>query len=362
MSTFEVLLTKVDKIEQIPNADSIEAAVIGEYRSVVQKGKFKQGDYVVYIPEQAVLPGPLIESLGLTGRLAGAGKNRVKAIKLRGVLSQGIAAPLDILPTQSDGTNTDYAELLGITKYDPDFALTEEARKLREAQTSYIGPQNVVRYDIENWKKHNRVFVEGVDDVYITEKLHGTMCCIAFNPHVEKLQEQDGIFVYSKGLGAKGFVFKPDENNVYSRAFQRLRNEFTSLFSGGNWEALYVFGEVYGQGVQDLGYNTSDPEFRAFDVWEGTPSQGQYWNCSEKFDILHAYGIPTVPILYTGKFNRESMLHLTSGKTTLGAHHTREGVVITSATEEYVPRFGRKILKNISEDYLLRKGNTTEFT
>ena len=61
----------------------------------MQKGVYKTGDLGVYIPEQAVLPEWVISRLGLEGRLAGKAQNRVKAIKLRGVLSQGLIYPVE---------------------------------------------------------------------------------------------------------------------------------------------------------------------------------------------------------------------------------------------------------------------------
>src|ERR1700728_669342 len=89
MSTFAVTLEQLT-IHEHTNADALELAQVGLCRAVVLKGQFKTGDYALYIPEQAVLPDELIEELGLVGRLAGPQHNRVKAVRLRGQLSQGI--------------------------------------------------------------------------------------------------------------------------------------------------------------------------------------------------------------------------------------------------------------------------------
>jgi RNA ligase (TIGR02306 family) len=90
MSTFTAPVVRIRAIEAIPGADAIELAVVGDYRSVVRKGQFQPGSVAVYLPESAIVPDALLEQLGLTGKLAGPDKNRVKAIKLRGCLSQGI--------------------------------------------------------------------------------------------------------------------------------------------------------------------------------------------------------------------------------------------------------------------------------
>ncbi|TFG98651.1 RNA ligase (ATP), partial [Candidatus Thorarchaeota archaeon] len=89
MSTFAVKVARIRAIEPIENADVIELAVIGDYRSVVRKGDFRAGDLAVYVPEASLVPEWLLEKMGLTGKLTGKLKNRVKAMKLRGCLSQG---------------------------------------------------------------------------------------------------------------------------------------------------------------------------------------------------------------------------------------------------------------------------------
>ena len=96
MAEFEVNVVKIDRIEDHPNADALELAIIGGYRAIVKIGEFKAGDPVVYIPEAAIIPQYLLEDMGLEGYLAGKDKNRVKAIKLRGILSQGLVLPIDV--------------------------------------------------------------------------------------------------------------------------------------------------------------------------------------------------------------------------------------------------------------------------
>ena len=56
MSTFTVPVVRISAIEPIVDADAIELAVIGDYRSVIRKGQYQRDDLVAYIPEQAILP------------------------------------------------------------------------------------------------------------------------------------------------------------------------------------------------------------------------------------------------------------------------------------------------------------------
>jgi RNA ligase (TIGR02306 family) len=394
MSDFVVTVERISAIEPVEGADKIELAVVGEYRSIVAKGSFKPGDLAVYLPEASVLPEWLIERLNLVGKLSGSQKNRIKAIKLRGCLSQGIVYQVNEMVDHSChvvrgagnlqavevSEGDDVTEFLGVKKYDPMEAMDPALRKRFYGNCAYVGPEKTVRYDFENWKKYPNIFKDG-DEVVITEKLHGTMCCFAYFPGLMHPDLPDDVFVYSKGLGARGNVFKwvnddgTPADNVYLKAFHGMTSDsalaatVTERLAEGLYDLglappetpIFLFGEVYGIGVQDLGYGHSSPTFRAFDLWVGTPQGGRFIDAADKYSLLDRLGIPTVPVLYRGPFNRETMLSLTDGKTTLGGGHIREGVVITSATEENVHRFGRKILKNVSGEYLTRKGNITEF-
>ncbi|MFD0850638.1 RNA ligase (ATP), partial [Actinomadura adrarensis] len=100
MSTLRVTAERLT-IHPHGNADALELAQVGLYRAVVGKGQFQSGDWALYIPEGSVLPDELIAELGLDGKLAGSKKNRVKAVRLRGELSQGIVC----LPRAVDGTD-----------------------------------------------------------------------------------------------------------------------------------------------------------------------------------------------------------------------------------------------------------------
>lgn len=100
MAEFETKVYKLT-IEEHPNADRLELARVGDYHSIVLKDQFKTGDLGVYIPTGAIVPEWLIKRLGLwddekeKGKLAGKDGNRVKEIRLRGQLSEGLIYPVE---------------------------------------------------------------------------------------------------------------------------------------------------------------------------------------------------------------------------------------------------------------------------
>ena len=347
MATFEAKIHRI-RVEPHPNADRLELAAIGGYRCIVAKGQYQSGDLAAYIPEGAVCPDWLIAELGLEGRLAGAKKNRVKAIKLRGILSQGLVYPVDgerlrVTPSGLQEGH-DVTDLLELTKYEPPIPTHMQG----EVANAF---GYTLRYDIEDVKKWPDVLKEG-ERVHITEKIHGTWCCLGIHP-------DRGPIITSKGLSAKGLVFKlneANENNLYVRAWEAYRDKFDLLrtyLAEGN-SPIYVLGEIHGRGVQDLHYGEPKPVFRVFDMYVGHPGEGRYLSPNDT-QVVACRLLPCVPHLYEGPFSTEIMEKLTSGPTVLGRHNIREGVVIRPFQERRHLELGRVILKSVSEAYLTRK-------
>ncbi|MFE7776754.1 RNA ligase (ATP) [Streptomyces sp. NPDC057445] len=363
MSTLRVtaeLLT----IHEHPNADALELAQVGLYRAVVAKGAYRSGDIAVYIPEQAVLPTALVDELGLTGRLAGKASDRVKAVRLRGELSQGIVcrpkalADTDLERAAADGT--DFAELLGIAKWSPPIPPTMSG----EVESA---PDLLPWVDIENLQRYPDIFTPG-EPVVLTEKLHGTACLVTYVADGVRVPPAPGgpggrVLVSSKGFGAKGLALKEDPRNLYWRAVHGhgVAEAAARLADRLGASRVGVFGEVYGAGVQDLSYGanarSTELGFAVFDLSAEIDGQVRWLDPAELLDGE----LPLVPRLYEGPYALETVLEFASGRETVSGRdlHLREGVVIRPATERYSPVVGgRAIAKSVSPAYLTRKGGT----
>lgn len=383
MSKFEVKVYKLI-IEEHPNADRLELARVGDYRSIVGKGQFKTGDFGAYIPEGSIVPELALKRMDLEGKLAGKQKNRVKAVKLRGILSQGLIYPVEFrenvlnagtrtmrdihcITTIEDGPGhfveegDDVADWLSITKWEPPIPICMQGEVYNAFGKTLI-------FDIENIKKFPDIFKDG-EEVCITEKLHGTFCLMGFHPEV------DTPVVTSKGLSKKGLAFKFNEankDNLYVRAFEATKNENSLTIIDRVNQALnfskeapvYILGEVFGRGIQDLTYGENHPQFRVFDIYVGEPGQGDYHTPDELALMAEVADFITVPILYVGKYSQEIVNLYTNGKESVSGKesHVREGIVIRPLKERRDPELGRVFLKSVSEAYILRKGNkVTEF-
>lgn len=364
MANFEVKLHKVE-ISTHPKADLLELAKVGGYISIVPKGVYKTGDLVVYIPEQAIVPENILEEIGLVGKLGGRKKNRVKAIKLRGVFSQGI-----IYPNKGNWSlDTDLKDILGITKYEPVIPAC------LAGEVSNAGLEYTLKYDIENIKRFPDAIQEG-EQVQITEKLHGTFSMFSAIPSswVDEtsdihLKLIDGRFaVSSKGLGHKGLVFKDNkvnEKNIYLQTAKKLNIfEISGILADRYNTIVILTGEIVGAGIQDLSYGFSKPEFRLFDVAIGKERvDKRFLDHQELVDLCKEFNIKRVPLLYVGAFSHDVLMKYTNGKETMSGNseHIREGVIVKTLKEKYTEGLGRTMLKSVSEDYLLRK-NGTEYS
>lgn len=106
-------IQRVTNIRPIPGADAIEVCNILGWNVVVKKGEFKENDLCVYVEIDSILP-EREEFEFLRER-----KFKVKTVKLRGQISQGICFPLSILPKGKYSEGEDVTKTLGVTKHEP---------------------------------------------------------------------------------------------------------------------------------------------------------------------------------------------------------------------------------------------------
>lgn len=403
MSTFKCEVVSV-QIEPHPNADQIELARVGDYLSVVKKGQYKDGDLAVYIPEQAILPNWLLIQLGfwndlnLKGKLNGGAGNRVRAMRLRGVLSQGLLltgvqskdlavggdlaiggepvnsagehdGPGSYVPVAYFNEGDDAAEFLGIIKYESTLPSHMVGRTLGVDFGATHG------YDFENLKKLPKLFDDG-EDVVITEKIHGTLMSVSVVPTAQANDKyyRGRVVLTSKGMGARGCILDHnDETNLYAQAAKKhglldAMLDHAGQLADDHDKPVFLFGEVFGRtlggaGVQDLTYSGEPLDYRAFDICIGNRGNEKYMGWNEFVDSCGRLDVMHVPLMYRGPYSKDIVLAHTDGETIIGGggKQIREGVVVKSANEERNKHFGRKIAKSVSAAYLTRKGEQTEF-
>ncbi|KAF0246970.1 MAG: hypothetical protein FD180_193 [Planctomycetota bacterium] len=171
MAFFGVTIETIRDVCPIPDADRIELATLAgkEFQFITAKGAFRPGDRCVYFPVDSLLPAPLAERLGVAGKLAGRDRNRVKTVRLRGQISQGIVATLDLVPEGLREAGPEaFTAHFGVAKYEPPEEIVTGAI-LRPL------PDGTSVYDIEGADRFVEMAEALMDlPVLVTEKLEGS--------------------------------------------------------------------------------------------------------------------------------------------------------------------------------------------
>jgi RNA ligase (TIGR02306 family) len=111
----------VSELRPIEGADLIELAIVDGWQCVVKKGEFSTGDRGVYFEIDSFLPSTDSRYAFLEPKFIkweGKVGARIKTMKLKGQLSQGLLLPLSAYPELIGVEDPDVTELLGIEKWE----------------------------------------------------------------------------------------------------------------------------------------------------------------------------------------------------------------------------------------------------
>ena len=360
MSSLIVEVCKVDSIIKHPNADRLSIVGVKGWNCIVGLDQYKVGDLVVFVPPDCIIPSNLIEKYNLE-YLKHNGKTGT--VKLRGYISQGLI--LD-LPEGKYKVGDDVSNVLGITKWEPPQS-KYSVRGAKQTSKKKLNPNFDKYTDIENIKNYSHIFKDG-DWVVITEKIHGANSRfgnlkIEINKNLPFFELVSNLF--QKYILGHTYQFVYGSHNVQITDHSNRKSYYGEDVWGKIAERYnlakvipqdyIVYGEIYGEGIQDLTYGLSGVDLVVFDI----KYKGNYLPWSDVLPLCKRWGLKTVPELYYGAYNSDLLL-LTDGKSLLYPKQMREGIVIKLSQEGNDPKIGRKILKSVSTEYLTRK-NGTEF-
>jgi len=178
-----VTVRQINTLDPIPGADAIEVAGIEGWKVVTKKGEFNIGDFCLYFEIDSFLPesDPRYSFLMKSGvrEFEGARGHKLRTVKLRGQLSQGLALPLGLFPELSitgDASlkiamrDFDLAEKLGIKKYEAPIP-AQLAGLVKGAFPSFIKKTDQERCQ----NLIGEIFIDNKHSSYeVTTKLDGT--------------------------------------------------------------------------------------------------------------------------------------------------------------------------------------------
>jgi len=333
-------IRKIDALRPIPGADAIECAIVGGWTCVVKKGEYSTGDLAVYCEIDSFIPTAIAPFLTKPGQYAktyeGIEGERLRTVKLRGQLSQGLLLPHDIVWDKNMfdfnrfDEGDDVSELLGITKYEAPIP-AELAGEVKGMFPSVIPKTDQERIqnlsaELEVWKAENLTWT-------ITEKCEGSSFTAFFN---------DGEFnVCSRNLMLK----ENADNTLWATAGKYdLKNKMTAL--GRN---IAVQSELLGPGVQGNIYKLSKHMLAVFDIFDIDAQH--YMSPADCKDMIEQLGLTSVPVLTStaelGDKTIEVLLTMADGASVMGLVGCKREGLVWKCNERRVS------FKTISNAYLL---------
>lgn len=336
-------IRRIGRIEKHSNADTLEICHVDGWRVISRIGEFKEGELVVYCEVDSFLPvKEEFEFLRKSSFRKMGDKEgfRLRTIKLRQELSQGLILPLSVLndPDHEEmqvgvsqqpwgdqlqlgpydnalviEEGVDVTEHLGIIKWDPPLpaclggvAKGNFPSFIRKTDEERI--QNLAnRY--ENLKK---------ETYYFTEKLDGSSATYYF---------KDGQF----GVCSRNLDLVETEGNTFwniARMF-RIEEKLGSLESN-----FAIQCEIIGEGIQGNPYKIKGQTFKVFNIFNIDTQE--YLGISECIELLKKINvdippIEMVPILGMGlplPETIEELIEEADGPSELNGETMREGMVI----------------------------------
>jgi len=323
-------IRQISEIRPIPNADALELAIVDGWQAVVKKGEYEAGDLVVYCEIDSFLPiKPEYEFLRKSCYRKMASGNegfRIKTMKLRGQLSQGLVLPLPYDSNRDIGQ--DVTEELGITKFEvaiPVFG-TSSAKAPFPSFIPKTDEERIQNLSSRFSKLQQRLWT-------ITEKLDGTsFTCYSY----------EGDF----GVCSRNWELNEEESSVYWKiARQYNLQEQLKEYN------LAIQGEIVAPGIQGNKYKLEQPELYVFNVYYINTSE--YVKPSDAQDFCRKLGLKYVPVIaedfefYCGI---DGLLKFAEGKSQLNPATEREGLVFASNDD-----CERISFKAISNKFLLKE-------
>ena len=335
---------RIDAIEPIEGADAIEVAVLGGWKTVVKKGEYAVGDLAVYCEVDSWIPtalAPFLSKGKEPREFNGVKGERLKTIKLRGQLSQGLLLAMEnkmdggwLMPvTRRCNVNEgeDVTEELGIQKWERPM----NAQLAGMARGNF--PSQIPKTDQErcqNLVKEVNAAIQAGLLFEVTEKLEGSsMTCYMI----------EGQF----GVCSRNLDLKETADNTFWQIARQECIEEKMKAVDEFWD-FAIQGELIGPGIQGNIYKLSKPEFRVFDVYN--IQAGRYLDPIARQELIKRMGLLHTPVMHNNfpLMVVPELLKFADGKSVMGDINgpLREGYVFKQMN-------GGMTLKAVSNLYLL---------
>ena len=335
-------IRKITNITPIEGADKIELVTVGGWKVVAAKDvNHKVGDLVVYCEIDSFLPikeeFEFLRKSSYKKMSDGTEGFRLKTIKLRGQVSQGLILPIKELSIFQFASSSnlsegdDVTDILGITKYEPPIP-AELAGKVKGGFPHFIPKTDEER--VQNLsKEYDEWKLQSKHKFYVTEKLDGSSATYYI---------KDGVF----GVCSRNLELLETEGNTFWKVARELdlENKMKSLNMN-----ISLQGELIGEGIQGNPYKIKGQTVRFFTGFD--IDNFKRISFPQLVVMLMKLNLQYVPVLnnefgFVLPDTIEGMLEYAENKSQLNEDTEREGVVVRSMD-------GTISFKAISNKFLL---------
>lgn len=240
----------ITSLKPIEGADSIEVAQILGWHVVVKKGDFQVNDQVVYCEIDSIMPDrPEFEFLKPRGM-------RVRTIRLKGQISQGICFPLSILPPDFEPVeDTDCTDVLEVLKYEVPIPANLRGT-IKGNFPSFIPKTDETRIQVL------QPLLDKYKDTYcyITEKLDGSSATFYIKDgefgvcsrNIDLLEDADNTFwkvaraldIENK-LRSLNKILLVDDKICMGKSINKIKHKLLRLGKSVKTACLYVESDVF---------------------------------------------------------------------------------------------------------------------
>ncbi len=364
MAEIKVTVERIRAVTRHPNADRLDLVTVRGWQVIVGRDEYKEGDLCIYVPIDSVLPVDLAHKWDVAKYMRG--NMRIKTIKLRGSISQGLVVE-PYRATDWRRAGDDVTTELGIKKWvptgKPGRGMSAQARNPRKSTPWFP------RYTNIDHLNNNPLAFEDEDWVVVNEKRHGTNGRMGYvkKPRILLTEKLTEVFHRAKRwLGWKYCYYKAHGRYLHVGSHNVIREYHPQDLY---WKAALtlqltakakvpydhvLFYEISGPGIQkgfDYGVEEGDGFIvEIIDIYDA--GTGQYLSATEVASFCFRYGLAEAPPMCAGEWRLVKDIYETyaAGKAS-GADHIREGVVLKKMGQGT-----RKIFKFLNPEYLIHQG------
>ena len=327
------------EILPIENADAIELVRINGWQCVTKKGEFAIGDLGIFLEIDAVPPDAAAFNFLWTAKDGTTperpDKFRIRTMKLRGALSQGLFLPLSQFDLGEVAVGDDVTKRLGVTKYEPPLPAGNQG------EIGGVFPGFVPKTDEIRVQSAPEVIAEIFALPYaITLKYDGTSATFCVDP-------RDGNFLAC----GRNYSINEGDNLYWRIAWHYQLPEKLAAHP-----TMAIQGEICGPGIQKNRLDLKQIALFAFNVYD--IANHHYLDHRAARAFLAEIEVPAVETVESGDsfgYDLPALLRLAEGKYP-GTKNEREGIVIRPLTEQHSEVLaGRLSFKAISNRFLLKE-------